>query len=119
MAIIRQVLQDATAATAEQATASAAGGHTAGTVSSSNGSTGNGSGGGRILLRAVVEVASMLPTNGRLATLNQVGGAAGFRQSWGWLAGDTGGWGGRFRTGAQCHSHSVCVSVPAPSKPHE
>jgi hypothetical protein len=73
MAIVRQVLQDATAATAEQATA-AAGSYAADTVSKGSSGNGSSSGGGRILLRAVVEVASILPSNGRLATLNQVRG---------------------------------------------
>jgi hypothetical protein len=97
MAVIRQVLQDVNAATADTQPHAAA--HTtspssstdaassspigcddgaAELASSTDRSSRSGSGGGasassngRVLLRAVVEVASILPSNGRLATLNQ------------------------------------------------
>lgn len=101
MAVIRQILQDLSAETAETAmtkapdntavTAALCDGHfpandtsaisssygSSAVVADSAGITGTSSGGGsssssnRVLLRAVVEVASILPSNGRLATLNQ------------------------------------------------
>lgn len=93
MAVIRQILQDTTAETADtqsQAAPQAAAHATspssstdAPATSSANSSEAavdpdgdqdppsSSSNNGRILLRAVVEVASILPSNGRLATLNQ------------------------------------------------